>query len=376
MYITIDAEFYKNGNIRELSILLFKHGLILKVLEIYISTSGEKEVIYNPQQINYHLQNAQSLKLLIDAFLEPIPIKEIKIVGMSLDHDISSINKTINGVTQLNQIVQKTQLEICGRGTLEVKATNLNITNYQIKKVISQIARENIRHYKYHTSLFDAVATGYVYQKIVGNEQPLKLHTDLKKANHTYYGNYYNDIKEQKLQSKAVPAPEVDTLPKNFKEIRFRVQKNLSDTFDILMRDIFYDQYKKLRYEPSIKKITAIKSQIIQEVYPIKKSIQPYDTVTKITDPYNKSLLYAAQMLVNKKITVEVFVDYAIYIQQYNLPADMGTYFRVTNQTKEIYVRCLEENTAKKMITKLPYSTIWQFVNKPLPKCNVDIVKN
>ncbi len=383
MYLSLDCEFTEQGLVREFAMVLFKNNEILKVLEVYITKSGGDAVPYNPLQNNYHINDATHLNIYINGFLdtcaELTPLSQIKIVGMSLDHDLKSIFKTTNKQSKLNKLTKKTQLEMCGRGTLETKATNYNISKSQMRRLMENLTTPKHR-YKYHTALYDAVVTGYVYLKVTNDDDSLTVHPDLKNNTHTYFTAYHNELHEAYLAKRnraKVPVQKeagVQKVPKNFPEIRYRVQKNISNVFDIVARQMFYHQLCRLRYEPSIRKVNAIKENIMREVYLAKVSVMPYDTMPLITDPYNPSIVNAGVQLVLKKISTDDFIDFAIYMQQYNLPRDKGTYYRVWNNKKEIYVRCLQTSTAKKLLTKLPYATIDHFLRKEIPECYIETI--
>ncbi len=380
IYLTLDCEFNDKGLVRELALLLFKDNQIVRILEVLISTSGNSEVNYNHLQNNYHINNYKNLNICINGFLETCvvyaPLHQIKIVGMSLEHDLKSILKTTNKKSLLSTMTQKTQLEMCGRGTLEVKANNNNITAHQIKRILEYITPHK-QQYKYHTALYDAIVTGYVYLKVMDDKNYMKVHQRFKKCTHTYFSAYYDELYEATLNKRTKPKSEPTKLarvPKNFPEMRYRVQKNISNVFDVVARDIFYFQLSKLRYEPSVRKVNVLKENIMKDVYIAKCEIISYDTHPLITDPYNPALVHAGKLLVYKKITPEDFVDFAIYMQQYNLPKDKGTYYKVSNHKKEIYIRCLQETTAKRFLNKLPYATIEHFLRKDVPECNIEII--
>lgn len=393
IYLTIDCEFTEEGYVRELVLLLYKNIQIVRALEVLISPSGAESVSYNPQQMNYHLASPIHLSACINGFLESClsyaPLESIKIVGMSLEHDLKSILNTTKETSLLNTMHQKTQLEMCGRGTLEIKAKNYQISNHQINRVIEQLTTPKHSHYyKYHTALYDAVVTGYVYLRVVGYTGLMIVHDRFKKSQHTHFKFYYRDlvqIASNKRQSakniaaldKSMPQ-NMDTpskVPKNFPEIRYRAQKNISNVFDIVAREMFYIQLSKLRYEPSLGKIDIIKTEILQEVHPVRLDIALYDTHRPLTDPYNTSLVHAGILLVHKKISVEDFIDFAIYMQQYNLPNDKGIYYKVWNAKKEIFVRCLQASTAKKLLYKRPYCTIEQFLHKDAQGCSIEAIE-
>ncbi|WP_010168121.1 hypothetical protein [Candidatus Epulonipiscium viviparus] len=383
IYMTLDCEFDEFGLVRELALILFDRNKLIRVLEIFISQSGASDIKFKENQNNYHINNPQPMAGCINEFLkgceQTYPLNEIKFVGMSLEHDLKSLDKTINTPTNLNKLKQRTQLEVCGRGTLEIKADNFNITKAQIKHLISNLASPlHTRFYKFHTALYDALVTGYVYLKVMGIPDAMELDSRLKKCTHTYYKNYHNDLYDNLMQKKNNPKKIMDSepvkIPRNFPEVRFRVQKNLSNVFDIAVREIFFFHLTKFKYEPSIKRVNSLKESIMKEMYLLKIEVAKYDTTPQITDPYNPSLVQAARALMENKITIEEFVDFSIYMQQYNLPVGMGTYYRVYNEKKEVYVRTLSENTAKKMLGKLPYATIWQFRNKSIPHCNIEIL--
>ncbi|OON96677.1 MAG: hypothetical protein ATN31_09345 [Candidatus Epulonipiscioides saccharophilum] len=383
IYMTLDCEFDEFGLVRELAFILFDKNKIVRVLEIFISKSGSIDIKFKENQNNYHINSPAPIAGCINEFLksceQDYPLSEIKFVGMSLEHDLKSLEKTIKTPTNLHKLKQRTQLEVCGRGTLEIKADNFNITKAQIKHLISNLASPlHTRFYKFHTALYDALVTGYVYLKVMGITDPMELDSRLKKCTHTYYKNYHNDLYEGVLQKKNSPKKSLSTepvkIPKNFPEVRFRVQKNLSNVFDIAVREIFFFHLTKFKYEPSIKRVNSLKESIMKEMYLTKMEVAKYDTTPAITDPYNPSLVQAARALMEQKITIDEFVDFAIYMQQYNLPTGIGTYYRVYNEKKEVYVRTLKENTAKKMLSKLPYATIWQFRNKSVPLCNIEVL--
>ncbi|OON90932.1 MAG: hypothetical protein ATN34_01095 [Epulopiscium sp. Nele67-Bin002] len=380
MYITLDCEFNEKGLVREVALLLFKDNQILRLLEVLISKTGSDEVDYNPSQNNYHIRNPDLLTVCINEFLESCtefaPLSDIKIVGMSLDNDLKCITKTTKQKTNLSQMAHYTQLEMCGRGTLEAKALNNNITKTQTKRVIELLtSARHKKFYKYHTALYDAIVTGYVYLRIIGDEQHITVHPRFKSCNHSYFEEYHQELHQAKNKPKIKHHPSPGAkVPKNFPEMRYRLQRNISSVFDVVARDIFYHQLTRLRYEPSIKRINFIKENIMKDVYVAKCSILQYDTQPSITDPYNFPLVHAGRMLAEKKISPEDFIDFAIYMQQYNLPKHMGTYYKVYNSRKEIYVRCLQSATAKKLLTKLPYATVEQFLRKEIPECYIEKV--
>ncbi len=381
MYMTIDCEFDDRTFVREVALLLFKENQIVKMLEILISKTGADEVHYSPQQTNYHIRKPELLVPCINDFLDSCaeygPLADIKIVGMSLENDIKCLNKTARKKTHLSQMTQYTQLEMCGRGTLETKAINNNITKNQTRRVLDLITTPQHKNfYKYHTALFDAIVTGYVYLRVIGDEQVITVHPKLKACNHTYFEAYHQERKIEKAKPKPkVVAPLVPKVPKNFPEMRYRLQRNISSVFDVVARDIFYHQLSRLRYEPGIRRINHIKETIMKDVYVAKCSILPYDTQPSITDPYNFPLVHAGRMLTEKKISPEDFIDFAIYMQQYNLPKELGSYYKVYNQKREIYVRCLQSATAKKLLTKLPYATVDQFLKKDIPECFIEKIE-
>ncbi|ONI45190.1 hypothetical protein AN642_01760 [Epulopiscium sp. SCG-B10WGA-EpuloA2] len=383
IYMTLDCEFDEFGLVRELALILFEKNQILRVLEIFISKSGDYDINFKENQNNYHINSPLHMATCINDFLKccakDYPLNEIKFVGMSLEHDLKSLDKTIKIQTDLNKLKQRTQLEVCGRGTLEVKATNFNITKLQMRQLITNLTSPlHTKFYKFHTALYDALVTGYVYLKVTGITQSLELAPRLTKCTHTYFKNYHNDLYEYIIEKKNNPKKNINSsivkIPKNFPEVRFRVQKNLSNVFDIAVREIFFFNLTKFKYEPSIKRINALKEMIMKDMYLTKMEVAQYDTTPQITDPYNPSLIQAARALMEKKITTEEFIDFAIYMQQYNLPLGMGTYYHVYNEKKEVYVRTLSEESAKKMLSKLPYATIWQFKNKTIPNCNIEIL--
>ncbi|OON96159.1 MAG: hypothetical protein ATN36_06305 [Epulopiscium sp. Nele67-Bin005] len=384
LYFTLDCEFNDQGFVRELAILLYKENQIVRVLEVVISPSGAQNITYSHQQNNYHLCNTNQINTCINGFLESCkmyaPLSSIKIVGMSLEHDLKSLLKTTKKKSLLNTMPLKTQLEMCGRGTLETKATNYNIPPTQIEQLILRLTSEkHVPHYKYHTALYDAIVTGYVYLRVMGNNHLMGIHSRFKKCTHTYFDKYYSDLKEAqlkkrqtKLKSQGQTSSTTPKIPKHFPEIRYRVQKNISNVFDVVARELFYHKIARLRFEPHISKINHLKEGIMKDLYVAKSAVIPYDTTPSVTDPYNVSLVHAGILLVEQKISVENFIDFAIYMQQYNLPKDKGTYYRVWNNKKEIYVRCLEASTAKKLLTKYPYATIEQFLRKEVPKCSIE----
>ena len=391
-YLVIDCEFTEQGLVRELVLLLYKNNQLVRALEVFISASGEKEVKYSPQQVNYHLADASHLNYCINSFLNSCrayaPIKELKIVGMSLEHDMKSILNTTNQRSLLNSITQKTQLEICGRGTLEEKAKGYHITQMQITHILNKLVTpEHSGEYRYHTALYDAVVTAYVYWRVMGEIGMMGVHNRFKKCTHTYMERYYKDIsKDTKAKKRDVKKKAEKKLPKvtseaspkiskNFPEIRYRVQKNISNVFDIVAREIFYQQISRLRYEPTLKRISIIKKEIMEQIYPVKCQVATYDTKNLLTDPYNPSLVRAGILLVKRQISLEDFIDFAIYMQQYNLPSHQGTYYKVWNQKKELFVRCLQEETAKKLLAKRPYCTIEQFLRKEIIECECVIMQ-
>lgn len=391
IFLALDCEFTETGLVRELSILLFNHNRIVRALEVFISPSGEKTIKYNPQQINYHIASVNQLNASIDAFLKNClsycPLKDMKLVGMSIDSDLAAILKTTNAPSLLNTIGKKTQLEICERGTLEVKAQRAHITRKQIQTVLSKLMPHNhTLNYRYHTALYDTIVTGYVYFRLT-HTGFLGVHDRFKKCTHTYFNQYYDDMNQKnkslptsikKKKGKDQPAHIGVTVtrkvPRNFPSLNYKVQKNISTVFDIVPRQIWYEKTSKMYYEPSIKKGYSIKEGIMKEVFEVKCEVEQYDTGILCTDPYNIYLVQAGVRLVEKKVSIEDFIDYAIYMQQYNLPNGKGSYFKVWDETtgKELFIRCLKESTAKKLLAKKPYCTIEQFLRKRIPICNIE----
>ncbi len=137
---------------------------------------------------------------------------------------------------------------------------------------------------------------------------------------------------------------------------------------------MFYQQISRMRYEPTLRRINILKKEIMEQIYPVKCEVAKYDTKNMLTDPYNTSLVRAGVLLVKQQITLENFVDFAIYMQQYNLPTHQGTYYKVWNEKKELFVRCLQEETAKKLLTKRPYCTIDQFLRKEIIECQCEVI--
>ncbi|MGL4798353.1 MAG: hypothetical protein ACRCWY_02995 [Cellulosilyticaceae bacterium] len=390
IYLTIDCEFTEEGLVRELALLLFKDNQIVRALEVLISTSGDPKAHYNHLQTNYHLASADELNTCIDGFLKSCaiyaPLEELKLVGMSLEHDLKSILNTTNRKSLLSKITQKTQLEMCGRGTLENKATTHQISSHQIDKVLDRlVSPKNKGTYKYHTALYDAIVTGYVYLRVIGTKDLMGVHPRFKKCRHTYFKSYYKDlaqltVSKKQLSKKQSPAQrkansattQASKIPKNFPEIRYKAQKKLSNVFDIVAREMFHRHLSKLYYEPSLKKIDLIKQDILEQLHPVKLAVAAYDTTTPLTDPYNHSLVDAGVLLVHGKISIEDFVDFAIYMQQYNLPSNKGHYYKVSNAKRELYVRCLQRSTASKLLYKHPYCTIEQFLRKKVNECELE----
>lgn len=386
IYLTIDCEFTEEGLVRELVLLLYKNNQIVRAMEVMLSASGTHTAAYHSQQINYHIANPHLLNTYINAFLESCLIygslDSMKLVGMSLEHDLKSILNTTKRKSLLNNITQKTQLEMCGRGTLENKAHTHKVSSIQIARILDKLVTPQHRpYYKYHTALYDAIVTGYVYLRVTGDTGNMGVHNRFKKCTHTLFNAYYKDLANVATQKKKVskitpPSTQVDSsrIPRNFPELRYRVQKNLSNVFDIVAREMFHHQLTKLHYEPSLKKIDQIKAPIIEQIHPVKLAVSAYDTPKQVTDPYNHSLIHAGVLLVHDKITLEDFVDFAIYMQQYNLPQNKGTYYKVWDTKKEIYVRCLNESTAKKLLYKRPYCTIEQFLRKKPAECYIELL--
>ncbi len=202
IYLTLDCEFNDKGLVRELAMLLFKDNQLVRLMEVILSPTGDSQVTYNHLQNNYHVNDPILLNTCINGFLETCivysPISQIKLVGMSLEHDLKSILKTTHKKSLLANITRKTQLEICGRGTLEEKAINNNISSSQIRKVFEQITTpKHKQFYKYHTALYDAVVTAYVYIRVIEDGTYLKVHPRFKKCTHTYYSNYHNELYQQ-----------------------------------------------------------------------------------------------------------------------------------------------------------------------------------
>ncbi len=387
LYFTIDCEFTEEGLVRELVILLYKEHQVVRALEVFLSPSGSKKLTYHHQQINYHVGTPKLLNLCIDYFLKSCliygPLSDMKLVGMSLEHDLKSILNTTKAKSMLRQIPQKTQLEMCGRGTLETKAQNHKLSPNQIGIVLSKLVTpEHAGMYRYHTALYDAIVTGYVYLRVTGHKDHMGVHNRFKKCTHTHFDAYYKDMAQisaskKKLAKQSTPVVTQKALPKtpkNFPELRYRVQKKLSNVLDIVAREMFHEQLMKLHYEPTLKKIEQIKTPIMEALYPVKQAVAAYDTPKQVTDPYNHSLVQAGVLLVKQKITLEDFIDFAIYMQQYNLPSNKGTYYKVSDNKKEIYVRCLQESTAKKLLYKKPYATIDQFLRKKPDDCRLEIL--
>ncbi len=210
-YLVIDCEFTEQGLVRELVLLLYKNNQLVRALEVFISASGATELKYNTQQVNYHLKDATHLNECINAFLKSCrvyaPIKDLKIVGMSLEHDMKSILNTTNQRSLLNSITQKTQLEICGRGTLEEKAKNYQMTQNQIMSILNKLVKpENVGVYRYHTAMYDAIVTAFVYWRVMGQTGMMGVHNRFKKCTHTYMEMYYQDIsKEHKAKKREQP---------------------------------------------------------------------------------------------------------------------------------------------------------------------------
>lgn len=383
IYLTIDCEFTEEGLVRELVLLLYKNNQIVRALEVLISPSGAENIHYNHQQINYHLANPKPLTACINSFMESCfiyaPIDSIKLVGMSLEHDLKSLLNTTKKKSLLNAISQKTQLEMCGRGTLENKAQSHQVSPTQITRIIDKLVTPKHRpYYKYHTALYDAIVTGYVYLRVTGHTGLMGVHDRFKKCTHTYFKSYYEDLSKlsnNKKQTVKTLSPAPNKVPKNFPEIRYRVQKKISNVFDIVAREMFYQQLTRLHYEPSLKKIDQLKVSIMQQIHPVKLAVAAYDTPKPVTDPYNTSLVHAGILLVNKKIKIEDFIDFAIYMQQYNLPKDKGTYYKVWDSKKEIFVRCLQISTAKKLLYKRPYCTMEQFLRKKPAECFIETLE-
>ncbi|MGL4362939.1 MAG: hypothetical protein ACRCSG_06730 [Cellulosilyticaceae bacterium] len=393
IYLTIDCEFTEEGFVRELALLLFKDHQIVRALEVLISPSGDAEFVYHQHQINYHLANASHLTTAINCFLTSCSVystlSNIKLVGMSLEHDMKSILNTTKEKSMLYKIPQKTQLEMCGRGTLENKAKNHALTTLQIGRILEKlVSPSQLKNYKYHTALYDAIVTGYVYLRVIGFRGLMGVHTRFKKCQHTNFPSYHKDLSDLSLSKKELAKAKAlvtknstpnsitpTRIPKNFPEIRYKVQKNISNVFDIVAREMFYRQIRRLYFEPSHKKIDFYKQSIIAKVHPVKQRITSYDTNTHLTDPYNLSLVEAGIYLVEEKITIEQFIDFSIYMQQYNLPKTKGTYYKVSNTKRELFVRCLSQETAKKLLFKSPYCTIDQFLRKKSPECSVEIIE-
>lgn len=383
IYLTLDCEFTDQGLVRELVLLLYKNQQIVRALEVFISPSGTNFVRYNTQQLNYHLSNPKLLNICIDRFLKSCvaytELENIRIVGMGLEGDMKALLKTTGKPSLLNTLFQKTQLEMCGRGTLETKSKTHGISDAQIKKVLAKLVTINhVRKYKYHTALYDAVATGYVYLRVTGQTDLMSVHSRFKHCTHTYFEGYYEDTSSQTRKENTPSIPEKsDTkkeAPKSFPDLHYKVQKNISNVFDIVPRHIFYKQFSILKYEPSIKRSYDMKAVIMKDVHVAKEAVRAYDTNQYITDPYNITLVHAGELLVLKKITPEEFIDFAIYMQQYNLPKNKGTYFKVWNQKKELFVRCLNPSTAKKLLSKRAYCTMEQFLRKEVPDCHIEIL--
>lgn len=382
-YLTVDCEFTEEGLVRELALLFYKQHQIVRALEVLISPSGADQVTYHHQQVNYHIASPALLNTCINSFLESClvyaPLETMRLVGMSLEHDLKSLLNTTQKKSLLNTISQKTQLEMCGRGTLEDKAKHHQLSDLQLTRIINKLVTpSHTRYYKYHTALYDAVVTGYVYLRVTGDTGLMGVHDRFKKCAHTYFKAYYDDLlalaqsKKIALKTQPTPSQPVNKIPKNFPELRYRPQKNISNVFDIVARELFYQQLNKLYYEPSLKKIDEIKAGIMQQIYPVRQAVAVYDTNRPLTDPYNTSLVRAGILLVYKKITIEDFIDFAIYMQQYNLSSSKGTYYKVWNNKKELYIRCLQPSTAKKLLFKRPYCTIEQFMRKKMPECFIE----
>lgn len=381
IYLTLDCEFTEEGLVRELVLLLFKDNHIVRALEVFISPSGSSRLTYHPKQINYHLDSPHHLNRCINSFLDTCkvyaPLEAIRVVGMSLEHDLKSLLKTTHTPSLLSKMPQKTQLELCGRGTLETKANQYNLSRTHMQRILDKIVTKEHSHlYKYHTALYDAIATGYVYLQVQHFKGHMGVHNRFKTCTHTMFKGYYQDTSPANKKDVTVPkdshTPALTHVPKNFPELRYKVQKNISNVFDIVPRELFYRQFSKFRYEPSLKKVALLKEDIMKNVYHTKALIRTYDSGERITDPYNNALVHAGILLVEKKITVEDFIDFAIYMQQYNLPKNKGTYYKVWNNKKEIFVRCLQPSTAKKFLTKRPYCTIEHFLKKEIPNCYIE----
>lgn len=382
IFLAVDCEFTKNGKVRELTLLLFKNNRLLRVLEIYISKSGVEKAIYDVNKANYHIKNYANIKTLVNSFLTSCrsicPLEKIRLVGIGVSQDIKLVHKTAGKNTLLNSITSTTDLELCGRGRLQDKVEDHKITDHQITQVIAEIVgTKHATKYTYHTSMYDAVAAAYVYCRLVDVHNLIVVSTECKSLSYTYFNEYFCDLQKAKQPQKPLQRiSDTPRIPKNFPEVRYKPQKTISNVFDIVPRHLFFEEYSKYTREPSVAEINAVKHQIIKKCYLIKQQLKEFDHEAMRTDPYNIPLVEAGVWLAKEKISIETFIDFAIYIQQYNLPDTKGTYYRVGSRKKEIYLRCLNPLTAKKMFNKKPYCTIDQFIKKPIPVCRLEIVSS
>lgn len=382
-FLAIDCEFNSDGTVREMALLLFQNNSLVRGLEVFISKSGQSSCKYSTSQFNYHINNPKCLNELIEEFFSACTqyadLENVHLVGVSLLSDIQSISKTTGQHSLFSAFTSMTDLEKCGRGTLQDKIFDYNVSSKTRNDFLHKLigARNGSRYY-FHTALYDAVCTAYVYRRLVSPGALLNVDETLQACSHVFFKEYRKDIadtKRERYNSGASNKPQETGVIKNFPNINYKVQKGISNVFDIVPRELFYREYSKFNHEPSAEEITDIKIKIANHCNQIRKKLKAYDKGKFRTNPYNIALVEAGIYLAESKISIETFIDFAIYIQQYNLPENRGKYYKVSNSSKELYVRCFSEITARKMFTKRPFCTIEQFLAKKPPRCKVEIIR-
>lgn len=379
-FLTIDCEFSQSTTVRELALLLFKGKELIAALEVLVSPSGASSSTYTSNQINYHVSTPASLASLTNDFLSHCetfsPLSSVSLVGVSLEQDIRILHKESTRPTRLIELGKIVDLQLCGKGTLKNKTEDNDLSEKKLRNLLrSFCSRESLFYYRFHTALFDAFATGYVFMRLIDPLIDISVSKELNASRHIFFKAYRSDLTKEKQQKKRAEKNNSLYIPKNFPPMNYKLQKSVSSVFDVVPRHLFHEYYAQSKQEMSAWEAQKEKIKIAQQCHLIKQKLKAFNGESKRTDPYNICLIEAGVALAKGNISIDTFIDFAIYIQQYNLPTHLGTYYKVSNNHREIFVRCLDSDTAKKMFFKKTFCTIHQFLNKKVPNVKIDVLQ-
>lgn len=380
-YVSLDCEYDKYRDIRELSMVCFNEYEILNFIEIVISKNGLPIYIYNKHYSSCHLKNRADLKMIINGFISNCKQEygyNINLVGVGVWGDLKSINQSLQSKTLLDEIKSISDLSYGDSGTLFDKAVRCKIYNKDVVELLNRMTNGNGEKYYYHNSLYDALVSGLVYlynnskNKDIFSVATLKINNWIK-AKKFYYikktksSSYKSFIYKSKRMLTVDDSEEEERISLNLPKVSYKPRTTISHAMDIVARYMLNKELIKYPYEQNASITKQKTAEIMVQINPIINALRKFDDVdNKITNPYNFRLLEAGVALVEKKITLNQYIDFAIYIQQYVLNDSLGNFYKVISEdhSKEIFVRCISESTARKCLYKKNYCSINQFLHK------------